>query len=643
MGTDGGDMGGKAVLRTDLMASVVVFLVALPLCMGIAIASGVPIAAGLITGIVGGIIVGLLAGSPLQVSGPAAGLTVVIYGLVQQHGLPALGPIVLLAGIVQVLFGLAHLGQWFRAVSPAVIKGMLSGIGVLIFASQFHVMVDDKPRRNGVENLLTIPEAIRKGLPFPEFGTQAARQSRLEFLKRFGQLHELQVEVHEAVDETISEHAAEHAAQLHADFSFVLEKQRQIAQQTKTLAAAVEEQSATWTNGRSDEIVQNAKVALARTSEAWTILESNNIAEARAGQRAAQSSLEDMLGSLKNHDWAAKLGLLTIVLIVLWQTLFGRKLRMIPAPLVAVIAVTALAYLLDAPVLYVEVPARLWDGIHFPTTTILEDMAVLELVTAALVVAAIASAETLLCATAIDQMHNGVRTKYDRELTAQGIGNIVCGMLGALPMTGVIVRSAANLQAGATTRLSAVLHGVWLLLFVAFLANVLTLIPTAALAGILVYTGYKLIHPSTIRELWQFGMSEVFIYLATVIVIVTEDLLIGVLTGIVLSAVRLLIRFSRLQVKLQVDLSDNRASMQLEGAATFLRLPVLAAKLERVPPGIELHMDVSRLDYIDHGCLELLINWTRQHESTGGQVFIDWDTLHARFGRIVHIRQSSGH
>ncbi len=144
----------------DALASVVVFFVALPLCMGIALASGAPVAAGLITGIIGGIVTGALAGCPLQVSGPAAGLTVIVYEIVQQLGLPLLGLAVLVAGGFQMAAGLLKLGQWFRAVSPAVINGMLAGIGVLIFASQFHVMVDDKPRKSGLDNLLSLPEAV---------------------------------------------------------------------------------------------------------------------------------------------------------------------------------------------------------------------------------------------------------------------------------------------------------------------------------------------------------------------------------------------------------------------------------------------------------------------------------------------------
>ncbi|HLV20075.1 MAG TPA: SulP family inorganic anion transporter, partial [Polyangiaceae bacterium] len=142
----------------DFLASVVVFLVALPLCLGIAIASGAPPALGLITGIVGGLVVGTIGGAPLQVSGPAAGLTVIVWDLIQSHGLPALGVIVLLGGLIQIAAGVLRLGRYFQAVPPSLVYGMLAGIGVLIFSSQFHVMVDDTPKGGGLENLLSIPE-----------------------------------------------------------------------------------------------------------------------------------------------------------------------------------------------------------------------------------------------------------------------------------------------------------------------------------------------------------------------------------------------------------------------------------------------------------------------------------------------------
>src|SRR3954454_11547368 len=160
----------STTIKQDLLSSIVVFLVALPLCMGTAIASGAPPAAGLITGIVGGIIVGLFSGAPLQVSGPAAGLAVLVYEIIQKHGLENLGIVVLVAGLFQIAAGLLKAGQIFRAISPSVIFGMLAGIGILIFGAQLHVMVDDKPREDGLKNLLAIPEAFVKGI-FPVDGS----------------------------------------------------------------------------------------------------------------------------------------------------------------------------------------------------------------------------------------------------------------------------------------------------------------------------------------------------------------------------------------------------------------------------------------------------------------------------------------
>lgn len=149
-------MISSSVLSRDLASSLVVFLVAIPLCLGIAVASGVPVAMGLISGIVGGLVVGLLAGSPLQVSGPAAGLAVIVFGFVEQYGAAMLGPVLIVAGLLQVLAGFLRIGSWFRAISPAVVHGMLAGIGILIILGQIHVLMGQDP----------LPEALRTSLPW---------------------------------------------------------------------------------------------------------------------------------------------------------------------------------------------------------------------------------------------------------------------------------------------------------------------------------------------------------------------------------------------------------------------------------------------------------------------------------------------
>jgi MFS superfamily sulfate permease-like transporter len=316
---------------------------------------------------------------------------------------------------------------------------------------------------------------------------------------------------------------------------------------------------------------------------------------------------------------------------------------LVPAPLIAIVAATMAAFFLELPVFYVEIPGSLWEEIRLPSLTLLQNAHWGELLQTAALIAIIASAETLLCATAVDQIAPGNRTNYDRELAAQGAGNIICGFLGALPMTGVIVRSSANVQAGAQTRLSAILHGVWLLLFVAVLGSILQMIPTASLAAVLVYTGYKLVNLKQIKKLMEFGWGEVAIYLATLTTIVVKDLLVGVVVGIALAAGKLLYTFSRLSIKVDRDEDRNRYRMRLAGAATFVRLPKLAAALEEVPGDAEIHVELDRLSYIDHACLELLTTWGDQHEASGGRVLIDWDTLHASTQRLaLPMRKPSG-
>ena len=221
--------------------------------------------------------------------------------------------------------------------------------------------------------------------------------------------------------------------------------------------------------------------------------------------------------------------------------------------------------------------------------------------------------------------------RYDKELIAQGVGNVLCGVLSALPITGVIVRSSANIDAGARTRLATILHGVWILLFVCLLPHTLQLIPKSCLGAILVYTGYKLAYPRAAMELLRFGKSELFIYLTTLITIVVEDLLTGVLVGIGLSIVKLLYTFSHLSIDVRKQPALNRVDLKLAGAATFLRLPQLARSLEGLPRGCEMHVDIEAVTYIDHACLDLLMSWEQQHKRPGGKLIIDWGDLHAKF------------
>jgi MFS superfamily sulfate permease-like transporter len=290
---------------------------------------------------------------------------------------------------------------------------------------------------------------------------------------------------------------------------------------------------------------------------------------------------------------------------------------------------TAMAAVLSFPIALVDVPASLIDAMTWPSLEPIMDMGIDTFLLEGVAVAFIASAESLLCATAVDQLQTEVRTHYDRELAAQGLGNLVCGAVGALPMTGVIVRSAANVEAGAKSRMSAFLHGVWLLGLVVAAPQLLEMIPRACLAAILVYTGYRLVDMTWIRKLRSYGRGEVVVYFATVAGVVALDLLSGVLIGIGIAAARLLWRLS--QFRMDVRTHGNRIELTLRGTATFLALPKMARMLESIPDEKEVRIYLQYLSHIDHACIELLNDFRNRYANKGGTVAIEWEDLRARY------------
>ncbi|WP_437228492.1 SulP family inorganic anion transporter [Planctomicrobium sp. SH661] len=613
--------------QQDFLASIVVFLVALPLCMGIAIASGAPASAGLMGGIIGGLVVGALSGCPLQVSGPAAGLTTVMFDAIHRHGLDKLGLIVMIAGIIQLVGGWLRVGQWFRAVSPAVIRGMLGGIGVLILASQFHVMLDDVPHGSGIRDLITIPQAIQKAAHIPQLSSRDLRHDSRMVLQDLGELHRQQVNLNEQVAEEVPHHLNRPEEKTGILVQFVPEQEEiragleGILTRSKELFHGNEDKLAKIQEFGSRAIASQQLSLKDLQEEQWSFIV--------PAQVEAEQSLAALQTVFKNHDLAAAVGVLSIVVLLLWVKIARGPLKVIPAPLMAVTFATLAAALWQLPILYVEVPDSLWEEMHLLHFSSLFDVEWQGILVTAVTIAVLASAQTLLTATAVDQLHHGERTNYDKELFAQGVGNCLCGFVGALPLAAVIVRSTANIEAGGKTRLSAMLHGLWMLLIVALLGTWLRMIPTSALAAILVYTGYKLVDWKAVKQFSEYGYGEVLVYLVTLVTVVSVDLLVGVVAGFVCALVLLAYRFSRLRIRLEGPDDVDQYVVRLEGAATFLKLPKLAATLEKLPPGRTIELNVSRLHYIDQACLESLRSWAGQYEAGGGDVVTNWAQLEA--------------
>jgi MFS superfamily sulfate permease-like transporter len=294
------------------------------------------------------------------------------------------------------------------------------------------------------------------------------------------------------------------------------------------------------------------------------------------------------------------------------------------------VTATAIAQALGMPVRYVSLPDNLFGAIQLPAAASFLRAFQPEFLLAAVTLAFVASAETLLSASAVDQMHDGPRTNYDKEMRSQGVGNILSGLAGGLPMTGVIVRSATNVAAGAKTRRSAMMHGLWLLILVAALPGVLRLVPTSSLAAILVYTGYKLINPANVRRLISYGGAPVLIYAVTVVMIVCADLLTGIIAGIALSLVKILWALSSLTIETRTS-EANRVDLFISGAATFLRMPKLVDTLNALPVSSEVHVHFQNMQYIDHASMEAITSWEQQRASKDGKTVVEWEELKDRY------------
>jgi MFS superfamily sulfate permease-like transporter len=473
----------------NLSASIVVLLVALPLCLGIALASGAPLFSGIIAGVVGGIVVGLLSGSQLSVTGPAAGLTAIVaVAILKLQVYEAFLLAVVLAGIMQVALGYLKAGVIGDYIPNAVIKGMLAAIGLILIMKQFPHLVGYDANFEG--------------------------------------------------DETFAQ-----------------------ADQNNTLSAI------------------------------YTAL--NTITPT-----------------------AVIIGIGSIILLAVWEKPFIKKnklLQFVPGPLVVVILaiiinstieqLSGIAGLESKHLVSLPIAHSTTEFISFFTLPNFSFITNTQVWISALTLAIVASLETLLGIEAVDKLDPLKRvTPTNRELKAQGFGNIVSGLIGGLPLTSVIVRSSANVSAGGKTKQSTIFHGILLLLCAALIPGLLNKIPLSALAGILIFTGYKLAKITLFKEFYQKGFNQFIPFCVTIIAILFTDLLIGISIGIAVSLV-FIIR-SNFKTAVMIVNDNNNYLIRFKKDVSFLNKPIIKSELELVPENANLVIDVARAEFIDKDVID---------------------------------------
>jgi len=476
-------------LRHDLPAGLSVFLVALPLCLGIALASGAPLYAGLLSGIVGGLVVSLMSGSQLAVSGPAAGLTTLVAASIISLGDYKIFLLtVIIAGLFQLLLGLLKLGVIANYFPSSVIKGMLAAIGMILIFKQ-------------------IPLAL--GYDQPDFWSG-------------GFIHLFSVKNPVANFKNFNQHI---------------------------------------TSG--------------------TVL----------------------------------ISVLSLIILIILQLPGAKKMKIIPAPLIVVVF-GVLASLLFAGISLrislkqtqlVNIPLNIFANISFPDFSKLFSNS--EIWKDGIIIGLLATLETLLCIEAVDKLDRRNRiTPVNREIIAQGFGNMVCGFLGAIPMTAVVVRGAANVDAGARTKLAAFTHGLFLLLAVLLVPFLLNKIPYASLAAILLVTGYNLTKPKLFRNMWSLGWKQFIPFMITIIVILTTDLLIGVSIGLLISVYFIVRNNFKAEYKILRTVHNGIETqyIKLNSNVTFLNKVKLREALDEIPEYSVLTIDGSECNFIDYDILEII-------------------------------------
>ncbi|MFL5357961.1 SulP family inorganic anion transporter [Archangium sp.] len=467
------DLSPLRNFRFDLPAGLVVFLVALPLCLGVALASGAPLLSGLIAGVVGGLFIPLVSRSPLSVCGPAAGLAAIVLAGIQQVGsFEAFAAVVVVSGVMQLGLGLSRAGGIVSFMPSSVIKGMLAAIGLLLILKQ-------------------LPYAL--GMP-------------------------------------------------------------------------------------------GGKLSL------------------------SPSALSGI------HPGALALGLGSLAVLILWDQYKPKRLAVVPSALLAVVVATLLnelfrrfapslalgtGYLVSLPV---EGAASFIEQLRSPDWRVLGQGGAWVL---AVTIAVVASLETLLSLEAVDRLDpHHRRTPLNRELVAQGLGNALSGLLGGLPVTSVIVRSSANVNAGARTRVSTMMHGALLLGAVVLAGELLRRIPLASLAAILLVTGYKLAKPALFRLMYGLGWNQFVPFVVTIGAILVTDLLKGIVVGLGVALAFILRNHLRAPYTLRHE--GDRFVISLKGEVYFFNKAALLRALERLPEGAVVVVDGSAADFIDHDIVEAL-------------------------------------
>ncbi|GAA4317253.1 SulP family inorganic anion transporter [Flaviaesturariibacter amylovorans] len=483
-------------LRSDIPSSIVVFLVALPLCLGVALASKAPLFSGLIAGMIGGIVIGALSGSQLSVSGPAAGLTAIVSAailLMPGGSFPAFLVSVVICGVLQIAMGFARAGSIGDYVPSAVIKGMLAAIGLILILNQFpHLLGDDSQ----FETDEAVPPPAKKGNIFTNFFLAFGNINKIAFL----------------------------------------------------------------------------------------------------------------------------IGGVCLAFHFLWEKLVtGRKgfVRLIPAPLLVVLIGIGIAQSMGGngaldPQHLVKLPQASSANEFFSFFT-KPDWSVImnsHVWITGVTLAIVASLETLLSIEAIDDLDPYQRvTDKNRELKAQGVGNFISGMIGGLPVTSVIVRSSANVNSGAQSKKSTIMHGTLLLLCVAFIPSLLNLIPKAALAAVLIFTGYKLAKPALFVDFYKKGWDQFLPFVITIAAILATDLLKGVVIGIFIGLFFVL--RSNFKTAVMVVSDANRHLFRLRKDVSFLNKAIIKNRLEKVPENSYVLIDASRADFIDRDVVEVIEDFTK--------------------------------